>query len=295
MKHFKSAILMVLPALFFMLPSLILAQSALDIVIKCDKVFYESSNSSIAKIKLSIGKYIIKEREMRFSGEPRIKILEYVSKDYGENKRDSRSLANMLEPISDKGIGMLTYEYDASNKDNDTWLYLPSFGKVKRMISSSEGSDESGSFFGSEFSIEDTQHRKIKDFTYKILEETIYNNRSVWIIESIPTQEKALKTKYGKIVSWVDKERFIIIKENLYDRNRNLYKQETFDDIEQIDNVWLARKITMNNLFTHRVSIMEMVAVAYNMKIPDEFLTQRSLTDFAYRERNLKEIRAYLK
>jgi hypothetical protein len=232
---------------------------------------------------------------MHCTENPRIKVLESVQKDYGANKKDSRSIAIVLEPISDKGIGMLTYEYDASGKDNDVWLYLSALGKVKRIISSSEDSDESGSFFGTEFSIEDIESRKIGDYTYKILEQATYAERPVWLIESIPKPERARKTRYGKFISWVDKERYILLKEELYNRNGKLYKQVTMGNIERIDNVWVARKVTMNNLSTRRATIMDLVSVAFNMEVSDEFLTQRTLTDFAFRERNLAKLRAYLK
>lgn len=80
-----------------------------------------------------------------------------------------------------------------------------------------------------------------------------------------------------------------------YDRHGKLYKQLTMRNIERINNVWVARKVTMNNLFTRRVTNMDLISVAYNMEVPDEFLTQRTLTDFAFRERNLAKLRTYIK
>jgi hypothetical protein len=216
-------------------------------------------------------------------------------KDTGIDDEDSRSVSIILEPIGDKGIGMLIYDYAAPGKYADNWLYLPALGKVKRLISSSEDSDESGSFFGTEFSIEDIEARKIDDYTYKILEQATYAERPVWIIESIPTPERASKTRYGKFISWIDKERYIVLKEDLYNRNGILYKQLIMKNIERIDNVWVAREVTMNNLFTRRATIMNLMSVAFNIDVPDELLTERTLTDFAFRERNLAKLRAYLK
>ena len=295
MKPFQITILIFLSVFFLIVSSPLSAQSARDIMMKVDKVSKESFTSSVQKIKLSTCKYIVKQKRMRCTKEPRIKVLETILKDTGIDNKDSRSVSIILEPIRDKGIGMLTYEYDALGKDNDTWLYLSALGKVKRLISSSEDSDESGSFFGTEFSIEDMESRKIDDYTYKILEQATYAKRPVWIIESIPTPKRARKTRYGKIISWIDKERYIILKENLYNRHGKLYKQLTMRNIERIDNVWIAKKATMNNLYTRRVTNMDLISVAYNMEVPDEFLTQRTLTDFAFRERNLVKLRTYLK
>lgn len=295
MKHIQMTILIFLSALFLIVSSPLSAQTARDIMIEVDKVSKESFTSSVQKMKLSTCKYIVKQQEMHCTEESRIKVLETIVKDTGTNNEDSRSISIILEPIRDKGIGMLTYDYAAPGKYADNWLYLSELGKVKRLTSSSEDSDESGSFFGTEFSIEDMESRKIGDYTYKILEQATYAERPVWIMESIPTPERARKTRYGKFISWIDNERYILLKENLYNRNGKLYKQLTMGNIERIDSVWVARKVTMNNLFTRRVTIMDLVSVAFNMDVSDEFLTERTLTDFAFRERNLANLRTYLK
>ncbi len=271
------------------------AQSARDIMVAFDKVSKESSFSLIEKMKLSTCKYIVQKGKMRAAEEPRVSVLEIVSKDAGVDKKDTYSVSMVIEPIRDKGIGMLTYDYDAPGKDSDNWLYLSVFGKVKRLISSSDNSDESGSFFGTEFSIEDIVTKKIDDYTYKLVDQTTYTNRPVWIIELIPTPERTKKSMYGKTILWMDKERYIILKQDLYDRNGILFKQLISSNVEQIDNVWISRKASMNNLITRRVTNMEIVAVAYNIEIPNEFLTQRTLTDYSFREKILAKLHTYLK
>ncbi len=273
----------------------VFAQSAKEIVKEVDRVSRESFTSSVQKTKLSTCKYLIKKKRMRCSEKPRVKVIESIQKDTGKNNEDSRAVSIILEPVSDRGIGMLSYDYDDPDRDADTWLYLSALGKVKRMISSSENSDESGSFFGTEFSIEDMESDKIEDYTYRILKEGTYIKRPVWIIESIPTAKRARKTRYGKAITWIDKERYISLKVNLYNRHGKLYKQLTMRKIERIDNVWVARRMMMNNLSTRRVTNMQTVSVAFDMEVHDEFLTQRTLTDFAFRERNLVKMRKYIK
>jgi hypothetical protein len=271
------------------------AQSARDIMINFDKVSKEASFSLIERMKLSTCRYIVQDGKMRVAEKPRVSILEVVAKDTGIDNQDTRSVSIVIEPTRDKGICMLAYSYAASSKDDDNWLYLPILSKVKRLVANSEDNDESGSFFGSEFSIEDIGTRKIDDYTYKLIEENTYSNRPVWVIELIPTAERANKTKYGKIILWLDKERSIILKQDLYNRNSILFKQLTTNNIENIDNVWVARRAEMNNLLTRRITIMELTDIAYNIEIPDEFLTQRVLIDFAFREKELIKLRIHLK
>jgi len=295
MKNFKWFVLMVVTIVLGGLSFPAYARSAKEIVTEVDRVSRESFSSTVQKMKLSTCKYVVKKRRMRCTEKPRVKLIESIQKDMGKNNADSYSIAVILEPVSDRGIGMLTYDYDAVDRDADTWLYLSALGKVKRMISSSENSDESGSFFGTEFSVEDMESNKIAEYTYRILKEGTYMKRPVWILESVPTAKRARKTRYGKAVSWIDKERFLTLKVNLYNRHGKLYKQLTMRGIEQIDKVWVSRRMTMNNLSTRRVTNMELKSVAFNMEVPDEFLTQRTLTDFAFRERYLVNLRKHIK
>lgn len=269
-------------------------QSVRDIMVKVQKVSKESFISAIQKMKLSTCKYVVKENVMKCAEESRNTLLEIVMKNYGIDNKDNRSIAIIIEPKKDQGIGTLTYEYGDPDKDTESWIYLSALGKVKRLASSNEDNDESGSFFGSEFFLEDMEELKLNEYTFKILSEETYKERPVWVIEYTPNSERAKKSKYNKTISWIDKERYIILKKNLY-RQGELYKQLTMANIDRIDNVWIARKSTMNNLVTRKVTTMEMISVAFNQEIPDELLTTRTLVDFAFREKNLTRLRAKLK
>ncbi|UII31934.1 outer membrane lipoprotein-sorting protein [Fulvivirga ulvae] len=269
-------------------------QSAKDIMKKVQKVAKGSFSSSIQKIKLSTCKYTISDSRIVCTEEPRNKVLESIAKNYGDDHEDSRSVSIIIEPKKEQGVGMLTYEYGEPGKDNDSWIYLPALSKVKRLASSSDSNDDSGSFFGSEFSLEDMEDLKINEYNFEILGEENYKGRDVWVIEYTPTAERAKKSKYSKTTSWIDKDRFISLKKNLYVRGE-LYKQLTVSDVEKVDDVWVARKLTMNNVATRRISMMNMVSVAFDQEVADEFLTTRTLEDFAFREQNLTKYRSNLK
>lgn len=270
-------------------------QTARDIMLKVEKVAQESSSSSIQKMKLSTCKYGKKKKKIVCIENPRVKVIESIQKDMGPSGKDTYGVSIILEPIGEKGIGMLSYDYDAADKDADTWLYLSALGKVKRMISSSEDSDESSSFFGTEFSVEDMESNKIDDYKYKIIKETQYHKRPVWIIESVPTPKRMRKTRYGKAVTWIDKERYLVMKVHLYNRRGKPFKRLSMRDFKQIDNVWVAQRASMNNLISKRVTHMKLYSVAFNIDVPDAFLTQRTLTDFAFRERELNKLRQHIK
>src|SRR5690606_38401729 len=88
---------------------------------------------------------------------PRVKVLESVSRQTGDKKKDSQSVSILLEPASERGIGMLTYTYDDPERDTESWLYLTGLGKVKRMASGSSEEQQPVSLFGSGFTSEDME------------------------------------------------------------------------------------------------------------------------------------------
>jgi hypothetical protein len=127
-----------------------------------------------------------------------------------------------------------------------------------------------------------------------MLGDDTYRGRQVWKIEMIPTASRRHRSFYGRIVSYVDKERYIVLKQDLYDRSGRFYKQLSVLEVKQYGRIWLPRKAMMNNLIKRRVTTWERTRVAYDVEIDKEFLTQRSLTDFAYRERQMQHYRQYL-
>lgn len=98
----------------------------------------------------------------------------------------------------------------------------------------------------------------------------------------------------GCIIADVDKERFIVLKEDPYDRSSRQYEQCTVLDVKQIGQVWMATNVTMNYFAKRRIATSAQPVVALNVDINEEFLSQRSLTDFAYRERNMQIYRKFL-
>ena len=105
---------------------------------------------------------------------------------------------------------MLSYGYDETGRDNETWLYLSTLGRVKRIASGdSDEETEPASLFGSEFTTEDTDTGKLEEYSINVLEETTTSGREVWKIEMIPSEERARKTRYSRQGHYVDKERFV--------------------------------------------------------------------------------------
>lgn len=266
------------------------AMDAREIMDKVNNL--DDGDSQYSKQTIATCKYVVKNNRIKCSERPRVKVIESVRKDFGPKGKDKKSVMIILDPAAERGIGFLQYDYDQAGKDTDQWMYLSALGKVKRIVSGSEDEPKTGSLFGSEFNYEDIEQRHIDDFTYRIVGEEKFRNHKTWIIESLPTPRHARKSNYSKSIQWIDQERFLPLKGELYDRRGKLIKQLSMSDHKKFDGVWVAQKLNINNVQTRRISSIKLNHTALNVKVNDEFLTQRTLTDGSFREQQLSTIRS---
>jgi len=154
---------------------------------------------------------------------------------------DDKQIMWFLKPSDVKGTSFLRLSYD--DRDDDMWIYLPAFGKVRRIASHSK----KGSFMGTDFTFEDMGDRKLKDYNYQLVKVEVINDKTCWVIESIPNENVA--TDYSKIVSWIWKEDYSSLKEEYFDKKGNLKKVKVVDVIN-VEKYWLPTSITMENLKT---------------------------------------------
>ena len=250
------------------------------------------SDSAFNRMQLSTCRFGIKDNRITCAEKPRVKSLESVGKNYGEAREDSKRISIVLEPASERGIGMLVYSYDDTERDNETWLYLSALGRVKRIASSNSDADsEPASVFGSEFTTEDTETGKLEEYEITVLGETTESGRAVWKIEMLPNKTRAKKSRYSKIINYIDKERFVGLRAEMYDQYDKEVKRLLSARVELVNDNWVARSLTMMNLVTNRLSNMAYVEINTGLEVDDDFLTQRTLTDVAFREAELDKLR----
>ncbi len=142
-------------------------------------------------------------------------------------------------PRDVKGTAFLSYTH--SLKPDDQWLYLPALKRVKRISSS----NKSGPFMGSEFSYEDISSQEVAKYKYRYLRDEVYNGRAVFVMERYPQYKKS---GYSKQVVWIDKEMYLPLKIDYYDRKKRLLKTMTQHDFKKyLDRFWRPSRLEMVN------------------------------------------------
>lgn len=250
----------------------------------------ETGASEVSRVTLTTCRTVKRAGKLACAETPRVKRFDSVRLDVGPAGEDSRSLMVIREPADERGIGFLQYDYDAAGKDSDQWMYLAALGKVKRIVAGDEDEPKTGSFFGSEIGYEDLSALHLEDFTYRLLKEATYRGRSCWIVESRPTDAYAPRSNYSRSIQWIDQERNLTLKLLLYDRQDQPVKQILMTEVEPVEGIWVARKMLVFNVQTRRQTTMALEAVRLNLDIPEALLTQRALTDAAFREGHLNAL-----
>ena len=119
-------------------------------------------------------------------GRKRVREIRSFGMEKGE---DSLSLMFFLSPADVKNTGFLTFDYDASGKDDDQWLYLPALRKTKRIASG----DKSGSFMGSDFNYSDMTSPDLDEYEYTLMKETKVRDKPVWQIKAVPKSKEEIE------------------------------------------------------------------------------------------------------
>lgn len=62
-----------------------------------------------------------------------VRRMESMTKQYGENLKDERSLIRFIEPADVHDTTYLTWSYDDPGREDDMWVYLPAESLVRRI------------------------------------------------------------------------------------------------------------------------------------------------------------------
>jgi len=135
------------------------------------------------------------------------------------------------------------------------------------------------SVMGSDLSYEDMmEDNKLSDkYDAKVIAEEEYNGRKCWVIEMIANTDDVT---YSKRKSWIDQERNIPLKEELFAKSGKLLKKLEFSNIEKIDGRWFPKKMVFKDMLKNgKGTEFHILEIAFNVDIPEHVFTKASLKE----------------
>ncbi len=207
-------------------------------------------------------------------GNQRVRQMRGFRKDYGE---DTKSMNFFLSPADVRNVAFLSYDWDDEDKEDDSWLYLPAIGKPKRI----SAGNQKDSFMGSDFTYADMNDLEINEWDYKFLKQSeMVDGKDCWVIEGVPKKSKRKKvideTGYLKVVSWIRKDIFFVVKGKMYVKKGKKIKYFTASELEPIQGIWTAKKLTMVTTKRKRKehsTVLLFNKVVYNKGVEDGMFT----------------------
>ena len=245
--------------------------SALEVMQRVDDRY--DGDSSIADYTM----VLIDRRRQQRSRNIRI-----YSKDFGD---DTKTLSIFETPADIRGTTYLNFDWDDAERDDDSWLYLPSLQRVKRIATS----DTSDSFLGSDFTYADINGIEIDWFDYNFINQSeLIDGQECWVIGIAPKPEFKEKaedaTGYSRMQSWIRKDNFVALRVQAWELRGNRIKFFASSNIELIDGIWTVGRtqvVTTRNQRREHESVLEIINIEYNVDVADALFTteymQRSL------------------
>ncbi len=180
---------------------------------------------------------------------------------------NEKSFIEFLSPARDKGTKML-------RSDNIIKIYYPSAERIMRL----SGHMLRQSMMGSDFSYEDMTERSRKlreDYSAKMLEPEHLNGREIYVMELI---SKKKKQTYFKRKIWIDKNRFVGVKEELYSKGGKLLKTMKVTKVEMINGRNYPMIMEMEDkLRKNSSTTMVIKKIDFDIKLPKGIFSERNL------------------
>jgi hypothetical protein len=134
--------------------------------------------------------------------------------------------------------------------------------------------DRSTRFFGTDFSFEDLEERDVDQYDYRLLGEQAIDGVACWRLESTPSQKKI--SQYSRSEVWVRKDNYAFAQVESFVKT-DLVRRLTYSDLVQVDGIWTARKLDMNDLRRNSRTILTLEKLQYNVPLNENDFTIQAL------------------
>ncbi len=180
---------------------------------------------------------------------------------------DEKSFTEYLAPPREKGTKMLKLE-------DQLWTYSPSTDRTIKI----SGHMLRQSVMGSDLSYEDMmEDRRLQNlYEAKVINEELIENRLCWILELTATEGEDIAYHSRKI--WVDKERYVTLKEERFAKSGKLLKTTDVQNVSLIEDRWIPDKIIFKDaLKAGKGTEFIIDSIEFNADIPDYIFSKASL------------------
>lgn len=182
-----------------------------------------------------------------------------------EDEGDQNFLVVFSRPSDVRGTVFLVNKH--VDRDDDRWLYLPGLDLEKRI----SAGDKRTSFVGSDFFYEDVSGRNPALDNHELLEVT----DTAYIVKNTPMDKANVEFSY--YIANINKETFLPMTVEYFNNKGEVYRRMDVAEVEEVQGIPTVMKSKISNLETGSVTYMEFRRPVYNIGVPEDVFTSRSL------------------
>lgn len=183
------------------------------------------------------------------------------------SKGSDLSMVLITAPAKEKGQVFL-------KRKTEMWNWIPSISRMVKLPPSmlSQG------WMGSDFTNDDMMNENalVKDYKHTLKGTELYDGIDCYKIESIPYENSA--SIWGKLIMWISKTDYFILKTESYDEDMALVKTEFSSDIKKMDDRMLPSKFTIIPADEKgNKTVVELIEMSFNQALTEQFFSQQNM------------------
>ena len=187
-----------------------------------------------------------------------------TSVGYSEGK--NKSFSEYLAPARERGTKMLKLE-------DNLWIYSPSTDRTIQL----SGHMLKQSLLGSDLSYEDMmENRKLAEmYNAKVIGEETIDDRKTWVLQ---LNAKVDDASYDSRKIWVDTERYVPLREELFAKSGQLLKRTELKDVKKIDGRWYPTKMNYKDMLKDgKGTDFIVLEIEFDVEIPAYIFSKAAL------------------
>jgi len=177
-----------------------------------------------------------------------------------------KAFTEYLSPAREKGTKMLKLE-------DELWIYSPSTDRIIKIA----GHMLKRSVMGSDLSYEDyMEDPKLSNlYDSELIGEEKIDGRDCYVLELTASKEDVA---YYRRKMWVDKERYLPLKEELFAKGGKLLKRLTINEVFKVEGRWYPKRMVFKDVLKSGEGTEFIIdSIEFNVEIPEYIFSKASL------------------
>jgi len=177
-----------------------------------------------------------------------------------------KAFTEYLEPAREKGTKMLKL-------GDQLWTYSPSTDRIISISGHMLRQSVMGSDLSYEDMMEDPELHKL--YEARVVGEETFLDRPCWVLE---LTAKGVDIAYYSRKVWVDKERFVLLKEDRYAKGGKLLKTLEVKSVIRVQERWVQNVVVFKDVLkTGEGTEFKIESIDFDASIPDSLFSKASL------------------